>query len=675
MDQKKDVSKDKSKGLFGNVNSLSPFSSLDDSKKNKVSGRNDIDDSNGTINSVIDDGNDSTLLRGLKVTVGIVLVLLFIFVFVMASLGSDITSYSYGGSGNITSIVSKIKKVRSGYSIKYGVDIDGNLIIAALTVNKDEDAVDVDSVSDYIELLAGYQIVTNTSMTCDSSTMRSIALNGNYKCNQDVLEDTYFLSTARGKLSDDDSGSSFYWNLIDGNFVFDYYRELMPNNDRNSSLTIKKIEQIVKDIYLYYADIKDYMDESSWVSGISCDAVMVTRDDNASSFGNVDDTINGQLYLPIEDYVLGVMLAEVGADGYSKINNSDDLMNYYKAMAVTIRSYTLGKSGGCLKGMPDSNNNQIYDDPSFYENTLYYDLVKDAVTLTSGEVILYNDNVFTSLYDYDKGKNDTTICDSNYCYISYVKMPSNSVSKTKFPVEWKSSSISGSIKGLSTYGAMYLASVGKSYEEIIKTFYSDDIVLSSVYGVPYNYEVDGDYPTWKQTDLRWSSIVIGHRNNGGLIENRTVGQIGCTMTAISIQIARSGTATVGPINPGTFAKACLAAGGFAYNGGISFSCPQNSIAPNFEYAGQKYIFGTAQEKASFLQELINDNYYVILGVKHYVNASGNHDYGHWVALDKVVGSDIYIFDPGYYATNLYDKYTKDNNPKVPLIAVMWKKLD
>lgn len=69
----------------------------------------------------------------------------------------------------------------------------------------------------------------------------------------------------------------------------------------------------------------------------------------------------------------------------------------------------------------------------------------------------------------------------------------------------------------------------------------EDLWNSVIYGTN-----SGDYINWRQTNSLWSSIKIGNTN-------KTMGEIGCLITSISILIDKSGTnIAIEPFNPRTF---------------------------------------------------------------------------------------------------------------------------
>ena len=146
----------------------------------------------------------------------------------------------------------------------------------------------------------------------------------------------------------------------------------------------------------------------------------------------------------------------------------------------------------------------------------------------------------------------------------------------------------------------------------------------------------GDWANWKQYDELWKNTPIG---------NSTVGKIGCAMTAVAMQIMRSGVATTlgANFNPGTFALELAKLGGFDSKGNINWSVV-SKIAPGFQWTGDRE-YGNISP--SNINSLVNQGYYVILNVKN-----GRH----WVAVDRVEGDKIYMFDSGSGGTEVGQTY-------------------
>ncbi len=166
----------------------------------------------------------------------------------------------------------------------------------------------------------------------------------------------------------------------------------------------------------------------------------------------------------------------------------------------------------------------------------------------------------------------------------------------------------------------------------------------------------GSYVGWKQTDSRWKDVVLG----GGTDSSRSIGNIGCLATSISMLIAKSGaidglpTANTlkGNFNPGTFVEAMNKAGGFD-SGGKLYWANVKKVVPNFVYdsSSKQTLSGLSRDaKLKVIKRKISQaNTYCVVEVK---GGQGQH----WVAVDSVNGTNIKMLDPGSKATNLWKEY-------------------
>lgn len=145
----------------------------------------------------------------------------------------------------------------------------------------------------------------------------------------------------------------------------------------------------------------------------------------------------------------------------------------------------------------------------------------------------------------------------------------------------------------------------------------------------------GEWSNWKQYNPTWGGVALGPK---------TVGQIGCAMTSVAMQIMRSGVQTTlgADFNPGTFASALAKVGGFDAKGNINWGAV-SKIAPGFQWTGRV----RNGVDSNTIGELVSQGYYVILNVKN-----GRH----WVAVDRVEGNKIYMYDPGSGGTEVGQTY-------------------
>ena len=208
--------------------------------------------------------------------------LLFSFIILIA--GKD----AFGGMGGEEDIYADLREeigeVMQEYKGKG--EINGTLILATLIAYNDNQeleepgivAKNMANMKKQVSKLASYQIMTIDDCSYDSSTMRKIASNDgiigeeNFNCMAGA-ELSYKVSYSEGNFDDDNSGSVYYWNLIDQDFIFEYYNEYMIDKDDNTVANEEKINDIISEIYSYYEmlmsqnDGKDYFSFYLSVSG------------------------------------------------------------------------------------------------------------------------------------------------------------------------------------------------------------------------------------------------------------------------------------------------------------------------------------------------------------------------------------------------------------------------
>ena len=156
----------------------------------------------------------------------------------------------------------------------------------------------------------------------------------------------------------------------------------------------------------------------------------------------------------------------------------------------------------------------------------------------------------------------------------------------------------------------------------------------------------GEYASWKQCGMSWSNIEIG--SSGSNICN-----IGCLLTSISIEIAKSGTQiNASEFNPGVFVSHLnTLPRAFTSGGGLYWSSVSNTtLVPNFKFVEHVSLSGSKSDKASTIKKYEDMGYYIV------IKAKSNE---HWVALDHVDGDNVYIFDPGSNITNIWDSPNYD----------------
>lgn len=389
---------------------------------------------------------------------------LLILLIIMVILGKDVISGIGSPDDIYLEVRQEISSIISNYRGK--VNIDGNLILATLVAYNDNSQLDSESsnsknieyMKKQVNKLAAYQVITNESCDYDSSTIRKIASNddwfdeANYNCVPGMEGITYTLSIDEGNYNDDNSGSSYYWNLIDEEFIFDYYNEYMLNKDENTSENEEKISKIVRDIYAYYKTLDniDYGVRTLCSNGITLDGV----------------TMN------FENYVKGVV--------YSYAENKDFPMESLKALAISARSRALFASNNCTKELHSVTSNLDYKD-GYEQNSM----VVEAVKKTSGQYLTLNGNVFDASYSNfpDLSGSCNVNCDSSYCSAELSYGNTNilgthtlTIPRTLNGIDIANDGI-GNCVGMIEEGMIYDANNGLTYKEILEKYYSGTVEI------------------------------------------------------------------------------------------------------------------------------------------------------------------------------------------------------
>ena len=341
--------------------------------------------------------------------------------------------------------------------------------------------------------------------------------------------------------------------------------------------------------------------------------------------------------IDFDKYILGVAYQEVGG-GTDSISEQ-----VFKAQAIAARSYALtrGKKMAGVKALQITEENgysvinirQTVSDQAYCDPDEGYLPSGQLSNCSSGHLRLPNDS---PLRKWAKEVEGVVLVDSNG---EVVHTPYNIDDQTV----WRA-----------------LAQNGMTSDEIILKHYNAAengytlnatcVKTSSVEGA------EG----WKQCDPRWGNMYVG---------SKTICSIGCALTSISIQLARSGVQlnVSGEFNPGTFMQTHKSNGGFSDN---IITWNVSRIAPNFKLiASHEALFGTKENKINTLKKYAADGEYIVLGVRHGVG----QDIGHYVAYNDSSSDEIFIFDPAGNTTGkLFHDYPAMANAITSFQVVRYK---
>ena len=349
--------------------------------------------------------------------------------------------------------------------------------------------------------------------------------------------------------------------------------------------------------------------------------------------------IPGEELVDFEKYVTGVVYAEMGPG-----NNSEA----YKVQAIAARTYALVRpkamNGAFGLKLEEENGQTILQIRNCTEDQVYCDPDQGCSTsMSAGSADKSGATIFSGAHTKsvtikDKLPEDSDLRTAVSSVMGQVLVDNNgylinSGYKSVNQNKWKSD-----------------AAAGLDYKQILISHYAaankvEENSCNINGSTSCSILSSGPYANWKQYEGEWTSVQIGS-------SGKTIKNIGCLVTSISMLVAKSGqpTTITGDFNPGTFVQALNRLGGFTGNGSLNWGTV-TSIVPSFKYMGRVVVEGLSKEaKLSKLQELLsNKNNYVVAEVK------GNTGQ-HWVAIDGISNGSVVMMDPGSPATDLWAQY-------------------
>ena len=247
-----------------------------------------------------------------------------------------------------------------------------------------------------------------------------------------------------------------YREYLEDEFIQKFYYENKTNDE-----TQGKIDRAVEEIFLRVSFYENFTDQKKFGKVYAyCSGVTVLNQD-----GSVKGTYD------LEEYVAGV----VSGEAWGGQN-----MEAYKAQAIAVRTYTLSRTQNCTVAIESSQSDQVF-------NENIKDFARQATEETSGMVLVYNDEIFSSEYDsYCYGDSNCTYGEENgKRYVIYSKKPTMETHKVYLSPEYYHMIAGGHGRGMSQVASYEMANNGSTYDEILKFFYSDGVEIvgmNTVYG-------------------------------------------------------------------------------------------------------------------------------------------------------------------------------------------------
>lgn len=348
---------------------------------------------------------------------------LFFFIIIIAVilLAQNANNFNYitgnfYANENYQRLYQEIEKVEDEYKKKYNVKIDKYLMISMITSYQDNSAYRDDTESGIyeileqyenrskmnvmIETLAKYQIKTIKKCSNNSSSMRKIASNDdktniinfwmselakekNYDCSGDSVIPKYEISTEKGNINDENSGSVFYWNLIDEGFFKEYYPNYFSNLSEEEYE--KKAVETLDYIYMYAENLKEY--DKTVTKTSSC---------NGNAFwwpiGSEEVELNDDKYIAGGNPINSTIVSNFSDSGSIKIvSNYNDVNIIAAKSGVVVYPTDLSQTKYSNDGIStdgDGYGNYVIIEHSDGTYTLYAHLEPNSITVLAGDSVI-----------------------------------------------------------------------------------------------------------------------------------------------------------------------------------------------------------------------------------------------------------------------------------------------
>lgn len=423
--------------------------------------------------------------------------------------------------------------------------------------------------------------------------------------------------------------------------VFDYidrYYSLIGSEPKNNNSSCASIGSCAYDIKGFYISGSGNVAKSMQISDLKVRLMECGSPYGNGTYGKAID----QDLVNFEDYVAGVAYAEVGPAANIEV---------LKAQMVVARSYALARptamNNALGKKLEQENGQWILQITSCVADQVFCNIDQGCSYMGGGDGqggIVRSGHVAGAVRTMDPLPIDAPI--------------RQAAAATQGEVLVNSQGYIIAAGFLSTEQNLFssLASTGLNYKQILLQVYnqgsrnygaSDIQKASCNTGDSSNCSIStGDFAGWKQYEGPWIDVPVG---TGG-----TIRSIGCLVTSVAMQIAKSGVqTTITDFNPGTFVEYLNSHGGFI--GGNFVWATATQVAPNFVYQGQISVKGLSREQK--LRKIIDlagqEGVYVVAEVK---GDSGQH----WVAIDSINGDTINMMDPGSNSTDMWAEYNWAN---------------
>lgn len=428
--------------------------------------------------------------------------------------------------------------------------------------------------------------------------------------------------------------------------VFDYIERYYSLIGKEPEAYCSASGECTYDIKGYYLKGKGNVSEANQISNLYV-RLMQCGVGNGHDYGGVfGQPLEGEALVPFEKYILGVAYAEIGDSAPSEA---------IKAQMVAARSFILARHAdmGGWRTLKQENGRWVLQVAACTQDQVYCDPDQGCSGTNGQWGQVYSGTSHANgfslpalsdaspLRTYASATQGEVLVNSQGYIVSTGYLESE---QTKF-------------KKLANSGLNYKQILLQVYNQGSRNYGATDIQKASCDVSTGSCVSTGEYANWKQYEGEWISTPMG--NSG-----KTIQQIGCLVTSVSMLIAKSGVPTnITNFNPGTFVEFLNQHGGFINGGNFVWSAA-TLAAPSFHYEGSIYLLGMSKsEKFNTIKNLVSQP-----GVYAVVEVKGNTGQ-HWVAIDSINGDVINMMDPGSTATDMWAQYNWSNTSMISYYRV------
>ena len=446
---------------------------------------------------------------------------------ISAFIGEDTGNMNVSSSKEEKAFYEKINNVKLRYQAN-GKTVDALKIVAVFHVLKSKGAVSISNVSE-----------SDISAVAD-------AMFSDNSYSEEVFKDNLInnIFPKYMPLSTKSKRESMAQAVFD--YIDDYYKFIGKKNGGSCAAA----GSCSYEIKGYYISGKGNVTESLQISNLYVRLMQCGTGNGHNYGGTFGQPLEGEELVPFEKYILGVAYQEIGPEAPAEA---------IKAQMVAARSYILARHkdmGGWRTLKEESDGKWVLQVASCTQDQVYCD-PDQGCSATNGQWGQVHSGLGHGSFSRGPMAEDSPLR-------TYANETAGEVLVNKEGYIIYSGYLQSEQNAFSS-----LAKSGKDYKQILLQVYNQ-IRNYGATGIQKNScgssssscgnAANGDYANWKQYEGSWVGVQLGS-------SGKTIKQIGCLVTSVSMQIAKSGVQTnISDFNPGTFVEFLNSHGGFVSGG-------------------------------------------------------------------------------------------------------------